>query len=63
MESRNCFKKGFCRAYSLNVADQKKFNITTQYQNECNAIAKDWENVGKDITETIKKYGAKNYRY
>lgn len=60
MNRRASFLRGFCRASDFGARNKATLNITVKDRE--NAIAKDWENVGKSIKVAIEKYGAEDCR-
>ncbi len=55
------FTRGFCRVLDLGAKNKGVLNITVR-RNDYDALMKDWENVGKNITTAVSKYSARECR-
>ena len=61
MKKRNSFKCGFCRALDLGAKGKSTLNVTER-DNDYNVLARDWENVGRDIRTAVGRYDLRECR-
>lgn len=55
MSRANSFIRGASRVMDLGAKNKSTLNVTVRYSDK-DALAKDWENVGKSIEKSIRNY-------
>lgn len=61
MDTLNGFKRGICRILDLRARNKKLLDLTVR-QTDYDALAGDWENVGRDIRNAAAKYDIRECR-
>ena len=61
MNTLNGFKRGICRVLDLGARNKNLLDITVR-KKDYDALAGDWENVGRDIRKAVGRYDIRECR-